>query len=106
MLKEIVIWPTEENKGHERGAFFEKLANQIFSTQRYKVSGNVHVTGQEFDLECEHIDRENERCLVECKAKQSLSSDEIKNLYLVSTSIILTTASFYIPEALKDKLLD
>jgi len=43
-----------------------------------KVSGNVHVTGQEFDLECEHMDRSNERCLVECKAKQSLSSDEIK----------------------------
>ncbi|WP_045825911.1 restriction endonuclease [Teredinibacter turnerae] len=78
MLKEIIIWPTEENKGHERGVFFEKLANRIFSTQRYKVSGNVHVTGQEFDLECEHIDRENERCLVECKAKQSLSCDEIK----------------------------
>lgn len=78
MLKEIVIWPSEQDKGHERGSFFEKLANQIFSTQRYKVSGNVHVTGQEFDLECEHMDRVNERCLVECKAKQSLSSDEIK----------------------------
>lgn len=78
MLNEIVIWPSEQDKGHERGSFFEKLANQIFSTQRYKVSGNVHVTGQEFDLECEHMDRVNERCLVECKAKQSLSSDEIK----------------------------
>ena len=78
MLKEIIIWPTEENKGQERGSFFEKLANKIFSTQRYKVSGNIHITGQEFDLECEHMDRTNERCLVECKAKQSLSSDEIK----------------------------
>lgn len=78
MLKEIIIWPTQEDKGHQRGAFFEKLANKIFSTQRYKVFGNIHVTGQEFDLECEHMDRSNERCLVECKAKQSLSSDEIK----------------------------
>jgi hypothetical protein len=78
MLKEIVIWPTEENKGHERGAFFEKLANTIFTTQRYKVSGNIQFTGREFDLHCEHMDRSNERCLVECKAKQSLSSDEIK----------------------------
>lgn len=78
MLKEIIIWPSEEDKGHQRGKFFEKLANNIFITQRYKVSGNVNVTGQEFDLECEHLDRVNEKCLVECKAKQSLSSDEIK----------------------------
>jgi len=78
MLKEIIIWPTEENKGHQRGAFFEKLANTIFTTQRYKVSGNIQFTGREFDLHCEHMDRFNERCLVECKAKQSLSSDEIK----------------------------
>jgi hypothetical protein len=78
MLKEIIIWPTEENKGHQRGDFFEKLANSIFSSQRYKVSGNVQFTGREFDLHCEHMDRSNERCLVECKAKQSLSCDEIK----------------------------
>ncbi|MEZ5587003.1 MAG: AAA-associated domain-containing protein [Sedimenticolaceae bacterium] len=78
MLKEIIIWPSEEDKGHQRGKFFEKLANNIFITQRYKVSGNVNVTGQEFDLECKHMDRLNEKCLVECKAKQSLSSDEIK----------------------------
>jgi hypothetical protein len=78
MLKEIIIWPTEEDKGHQRGEFFEKLANSIFSSQRYKVSGNIQFTGREFDLHCEHMDRSNERCLVECKAKQSLSCDEIK----------------------------
>ncbi|MFN3711946.1 MAG: restriction endonuclease, partial [Alishewanella aestuarii] len=78
MLKEIIIWPSEEDKGHQRGKFFENLANNIFVTQRYKVAGNVNVTGQEFDLECKHMDRVNEKCLVECKAKQSLSSDEIK----------------------------
>lgn len=78
MLKEIIIWPSEEDKGHQRGKFFENLANGIFITQRYKVAGNVNVTGQEFDLECKHMDRVNEKCLVECKAKQSLSSDEIK----------------------------
>jgi hypothetical protein len=78
MLKEIIIWPTEDDKGHQRGAFFEKLSNDIFSTQRYKISGNINVTGQEFDLVCEHMDRTNEKCLVECKAKKSLSSTEIK----------------------------
>lgn len=78
VLKELVIWPTEEDKGHQRGEFFEKLVNSIFSTQRYKPSGNIQYTGREFDLECEHMDRLNERCIVECKAKQNLSSDEVK----------------------------
>lgn len=78
MLKEIIVWPSEEDKGHQKGKFFEKLTNHVFITQRYKVSGNVNVTGQEFDLECTHMDRVNEKCLVECKAKQNLSSDEIK----------------------------
>lgn len=59
MLKEVVIWPSEENKGHQRGSFFEKLTNSIFSTQRYKVSGNIQFTGREFDLHCEHMDRSN-----------------------------------------------
>ena len=77
MLKEIKIWSSENDKGHERGKFFETLSNKIFETQRYKVDGNVHYTGQEFDLVCVHMDRTNERCLVECKAKKSLSSDEI-----------------------------
>ncbi len=78
MLKEIVIWPSEDNKGYDKGKFFEDLTNRIFTSQRFKVDSNVHVTGQEFDLECAHIDRVNERCLVECKAKKSLSSDEVK----------------------------
>ncbi|MFZ5950860.1 MAG: AAA-associated domain-containing protein [Candidatus Rifleibacteriota bacterium] len=77
MLKEIVIWPSEEAKGNEKGKFFESLTNKIFSSQRYKVDSNVHYTGMEFDLECKHLDRTDERCLVECKAKKSLSSDEI-----------------------------
>ena len=77
MLKEIIIWPDEENKGVDRGKFFEELANKIFASQRYKVDRNLHYTGREFDLECVHLDRTNEHCLVECKAKQNLSTTEI-----------------------------
>lgn len=79
VLQELVIWPDEDNKGFDRGKFFEELANKIFASQRYKVDGNLHYTGREFDLECIHLDRTNERCLVECKAKQSLSTTEIRN---------------------------
>jgi hypothetical protein len=77
MLKEIIIWPDEENKGVDRGKFFEELANKIFASQRYKGERNLHYTGREFDLECVHLDRTNEHCLVECKAKQNLSTTEI-----------------------------
>ena len=85
MLKEIVIWPSEENKGHQRGHIFEQLINSVFKAQRYKVSGNVQFTGREFDAHCEHLDRTNERALVECKAKQNLSSDEIKKFVFAAT---------------------
>lgn len=79
MLKEVIIWPDEENKSFDKGKFFEKLANDVFSSQRFKVDGNIQYTGREFDLECRHLDRTNERCLVECKAKQNLSTTEIRN---------------------------
>lgn len=78
MLKELLIWPDEDNKGVDRGNFFEELANNIFASQRYRVDGNLHYTGREFDLECVHLDRTNERCIVECKAKQNLSTTEIR----------------------------
>ncbi|MBD2628169.1 nSTAND1 domain-containing NTPase [Trichormus variabilis] len=77
--KEIVIWANEEDKSFDKGKFFEELANKIFSSQRYKVDGNIQYTGREFDLQCTHLDRINERCLVECKAKQSLSTTEIRS---------------------------
>jgi Mn-dependent DtxR family transcriptional regulator len=76
MLQEIVIIFDEKNSS-KKGTYFEKLINNIFIQQRYKVQGNVNFTGMEFDLLCQHKDRDNEQILVECKAKDKLSSDEI-----------------------------
>jgi len=76
MLQEIVIIFDEKNTS-KKGIYFEDLINNIFSQQRYKVQGNVNFMGMEFDLLCKHQDRENEEILVECKAKDKLSSDEI-----------------------------
>ncbi len=76
MTKEIIIKFDKENTS-KKGQFFEHLTNTIFKSQRFKVQGNVNFTGMEFDLLCQHIDRTNETVLVECKAKDKLSSDEI-----------------------------
>ena len=76
MTKEIIIKFDEANTS-KKGQFFESLTNSIFKSQRYKVQGNVNFTGMEFDLLCQHMDRTNETVLIECKAKDKLSSDEI-----------------------------
>ena len=76
MIYDIIIKYDEKNT-NRKGSFFEELTNNIFKSQRYKVQGNVNYTGMEFDLECEHIDRTSEKVLVECKAKDKLSFDEI-----------------------------
>jgi len=73
---EIVIIFDEENSS-KKGDYFEKLINNIFIQQRYKVQDNVNFTGMEIDLLCQHIDRKNETVLVECKAKDKLSTGEI-----------------------------
>lgn len=79
MIKEILIKYDEKNTS-KKGAFFESLVNKIFQAQRYQVTGNVNFTGMEFDLLCKHLDRENETVIVECKAKDSLSSRDL-NLF-------------------------
>lgn len=79
MLQEIVIIFDEKNTS-KKGAYFENLVNDIFSQQRYDIQGNVNVTGQEFDLICTHKDRNGEKILIECKAKESLGAPDV-NLF-------------------------
>ncbi len=76
LVKEIIIKADDKNTSI-KGTFYEKLVTQIFKSQRYKTTGDVNFTGMEFDVLCEHIDRTNEKALVECKAKDKLSADEI-----------------------------
>ena len=75
-MKEIQIVADESNTSL-KGGFYEALMNQVFTSQRYTVQGNVNFTGMEFDLLMAHKDRTNESVLVECKVKDSLSADEI-----------------------------
>jgi len=75
-MKEIIIVP-DENNSSIKGKFYETLMNSVFKSQRYTVQGNVNFTGMEFDLLMLHMDRDGESILVECKAKDTLSADEI-----------------------------
>lgn len=79
MTKEIIII-FDANNSSKKGAYFEDLVNNIFRQQRYSIQGNVNVTGQEFDLICEHKDRNNEKILIECKAKEQLGAPDL-NLF-------------------------
>jgi len=79
MIQEIAIIFDEKNSS-KKGSYFEDLVNNIFAQQRYEIDGNINVPGQEFDLVCTHKDRNNEKVLIECKAKESLSSSAL-NLF-------------------------
>lgn len=79
MVQEIAIIFDKDNTS-KKGSYFEDLVNNIFSQQRFNIDGNINVTGQEFDLVCTHKDRNNEKILIECKAKESLSTSDL-NLF-------------------------
>ncbi|MFY4857490.1 restriction endonuclease [Aliarcobacter butzleri] len=79
MVEEISIIFDDKNNS-KKGSYFENIVNNIFSQQRYDIDGNINITGQEFDLVCTHKDRNNEKILIECKAKESLPSSDL-NLF-------------------------
>ena len=76
MIEEIVIIFDKENTS-KKGTYFENLVNNIFVNQRFNVDGTINVTGQEFDLVCTHKDINHQHILIECKAKESLSSTDL-----------------------------
>jgi hypothetical protein len=63
----------------ERGDFLEDLFRHLMERQRYLVKQRMRFTGTELDLLCEHRDRAADTALVECKARISTTSDDIKN---------------------------
>ena len=78
-MKELVIFPNPENNSYDKGLFFENLISRVFKNQRFKVKERINFTGMEIDLLCEHIDR-GEKAFIECKAREELSSSDIKGL--------------------------
>lgn len=77
MKSQIKIIPNPEVEESKKGDFFEDLMRHIFETQRYSITQRVNFTGMEIDLIGKHKDR-NECTYIECKAKESLSTDEIR----------------------------
>ncbi len=74
---EIFILANEKDNKTDKGEVFEKIVSMIFKSQRYEIIERVNFTGSEIDLLCKHIDR-NESAFVECKARDALSSTDIK----------------------------
>src|SRR5262245_5255050 len=79
MLNQIQINPNPSSPVKKKADFFKMLLRAIMETQRYRVVEQINFTGTEIDLLCEHLDRPDDRALVECKARTSLNSADIKN---------------------------
>ena len=79
MLTQIQIHPDPNLSNKDKGDYFENLLRVVMDRQRYDVIQRLRFTGTEIDLLCEHLDRQNETALVECKARLSINSGDIKN---------------------------
>jgi len=77
MKSQIKIIPDPKVEESKKGDFFEDLMRHIFEMQRYSITQRVNFTGMEIDLIGKHKDR-NEYIYIECKAKENLSTDEIR----------------------------
>ncbi len=77
--KKVVILYDEQFDNLKKGEFFEGLISDIFYSQRYHISERVNFTGMEIDLIANHKDRINEKIYIECKARDNLSSTDIKS---------------------------
>lgn len=73
---EIILEDSKSNK--HKGNAFERLIRNILSIENYKIRGNINFTGMEIDLIAEHK-YSKETLYVECKAKNKVSSTELRN---------------------------
>ncbi len=78
MLTQIQIYADPGLSQKEKGDYFELLLRLVMERQRYTVTERIRFTGTEIDLLCQHRDRPSETALVECKARASIISDDIK----------------------------
>ncbi len=69
----------ETYSSFKQGNCFENMIRDVITLHRYKVKSNVNYTGMEIDLVAEHMDKSNEILYVECKAKEKVSSTELRN---------------------------
>lgn len=69
----------ESYTSFKQGNCFENMIRDVITLHRYEVKSNVNYTGMEIDLVAEHMDKSNETLYVECKAKEKVSSTELRN---------------------------
>lgn len=78
MKSEIKIILEDGSSNKAQGTCFEKLVRNILSAHQYDIKSNINFTGMEIDLIASHNIRK-ETLYVECKAKEKVSSTEIRN---------------------------
>ena len=113
MESEIKIILEDGTSNKAQGTCFENLIRNILSSHQYEVKSNINFTGMEIDLLASHKIRK-ESLYVECKAKDKVSSTEIRNFafnvqfknadfgYFIRTKEIDAQAGGLIDEMKKD----
>ena len=81
MKKEIKIILEEGTSNKAKGNCFESLIRNLLSIHQYEIKQNIRFTGMELDLIAEHKHKENEILYVECKAKDKVSSIELRTFF-------------------------
>jgi hypothetical protein len=79
MIWQIRIEVKEGAPQKDKGDFLEDTFRSLMERQRYKITQRLRFTGTEIDLLCEHLDRQSDTALVECKAKTTVVADDLKN---------------------------
>lgn len=77
MKSEIEIILEEGSSNKAQGTCFENLVRNLLFAHQYEVKSNINFTGMEIDLLAKHKVRK-ETLYVECKAKEKVSSTEIR----------------------------
>lgn len=81
MKKEIKIILEEGASNKAKGNCFETLIRNLLSIHQYEIKQNLRFTGMELDLIAEHKHKANEKIYVECKAKDKVSSIELRTFF-------------------------
>lgn len=81
MKKEIRILLEDGTSNKAKGNCFETLIRNLLSIHQYEIKQNIRFTGMELDLIAEHKHKVNEILYVECKAKDKVSSIELRTFF-------------------------
>lgn len=79
MIWQIRIEVKEGASQKDKGDFLEDTFRSLMERQRYQITQRLRFTGTEIDLLCEHLDRQSDTSIVECKAKITVVADDLKN---------------------------